>query len=390
MVQIMKKVERLDYLNGLKVIAFILVFNVHFLNAFYPGVYSLDPAVFHTENHLEYILATIPPLNLLTAGKFAVRLFMIISGFLAARRFFLTGDEKALSEGAFKKYFRLVLPIVAVNILIVIAMYSGLYQNDKVAALADSVDLFGNYNMFDPSLLAALKEALYGCFITGENMYNGPIWFIMYEFLGTLMVAAILALVGKKKARFVVYVVVCLIFVRTDYFAIFLGMILSELFYHDYKWVSKLKSMKWLQWLLLLGSLLVATYPPIGDYGNRLEGTIYRFFPAKVLFYYIVAGFVLLFAVSSLESVQKFLSKSIFAWFSKISYCFYLVHFFVLCTVTSAVFLSLYDKINYHLLCALLYVVTFVTAVTLAYLLHRFVEKPGIKVAEKVTERLLR
>lgn len=384
----MQKVERLDYLNGLKVLAFILVFHVHFFNAFYPGLYSLDPAVFHTSNQIEFLVGA-TPLNIITAGKFSVKLFMIISGFLAARRFFLTGEEKALSEGAFKKYFRLVLPIVVVNLLVVIAMYAGLYRNDEMALLADSVDLFGNYNQFAPSVFAALKEALFGCFLTGANAYNGPLWFLEYEFLGTLMVAAILALVGKKKARFVVYGAVCVIFIRSDFLAVFMGLILAEVFYHDYQWVEKLKSMKWLMWLLLAGCLLIATYPPIGDFGNRLEGTIYARIPAKVMIYYILAGTGVFFAVSALEPVKKFLSAKIFGGLSKISYCFYLLHFPIICTVTATVFLSLREKMNYHMLAVLCYFITVATAIPLSCLLHHFVEKPGMKLAEKLAEKLL-
>jgi len=384
----MQKVERLDYLNGLKVLAFILVFNVHFLNIFYPGFYSLDPAVFHTQHGVEYIVGA-TPLNLIIAGKFSVRLFMIISGFLAARRFFLTGDEKALSEGAFKKYFRLVLPIVAVNLLIVLAMYAGLYHNDEAAVLGNSVDLFGNYNQFPPSVLEALWEALFGCFVTGANAYNGPLWFIQIEFLGTLMVASILALVGKKKARFLVYALVCLVFIRTDFLAIFMGMLLAELLCHNYKWVETLRSQKVLMWILLIGCLLVATYPPIGDFGNRLGGTIYALLPAKVMLYYIVSGTGYLFAVSALKPVQKFLSLRIFAWLAKISYCFYLVHFPILCTATSILFIRLSGKMKYYLIAIVCYIVTFALAILVSWVLHRFVEKPGIRLAEKLTKKLL-
>lgn len=383
-----KKVEHLDYLNGLKVLAFIMVFHVHFFNAFYPGIYSLDPAVFHTEN-LEYLFGA-TPLNIISAGKFSVRLFMIISGFLAARRFFITGQEKALTEGAFKKYFRLVLPVALVNVLVVVAMYTGLYRNDEAAVLANSVDLFGNYNMFAPSIIEALKEALYGCFLYEANAYNGPLWFMKYEFLGTMLVAAILALFGKSRARYLVYTVSCVIFIRTDFFAVLMGMLLAELFYHEYAWVEKLKEMKWLMWLLLVGSLLVATYPPIGDFGNRLEGTIYGLFPAKVLLYYIFAGAGVMFAVSALKPAQKVLSAKCFAWFSKVSYCFYLVHFPVLCTVTSIVFIGLYNKMNYHVLAVVCYVVTVLASLILAYLIHIVAEAPGMKWANKMAEKFLK
>ena len=384
----MQKVERLDYLNGIKVLAFLRVFRVHFLNIFYPGFYSLDPSVFHTKHGAEYIVGA-TPLNLIIAGKFGVRLFLIISGFLAARRFFMTGDEKALSEGAVKKYFRLVFPIVAVNLLIALAMYGGLYHNYEVAVIADSVDLFGNYNRFPPSVWEALREAFVGCFLTGANAYNGPIWFIQIEFLGTLFVAAILALVGRKKARFVVYAAVCVIFVQTDFLAVFVGLLLAEIFYHDYKWVAWLKEQKALMWVLLAGCLLVATYPPIGDLNDRLGGTVYALFPAKVMLYYTAAGAGFLFAVSALKPVQKLLSMRLFSWLSKISYCFYLVHFPILCTVTSMLFLRLHGRMNYHLSVVVCYVITFALVILVSYVMHRFVEKPGIRLAEKLTKKLL-
>ncbi|MBO6015005.1 MAG: acyltransferase [Lachnospiraceae bacterium] len=384
----MQKVERLDYLNGLKVLAFLRVFRVHFLNIFYPGLYSLNPEVFHTQRGIERIVAT-TPLDIVIAGKFGVRLFFIMSGFLAARRFFMTGDEKALSEGAFKKYFRLVLPIAFVNLLVFLAMAAGLYHNQEAAVLGNSVDLFGNYNQFSPSLWGALGEAFWGCFLTGSNDYNGPLWFIQVEFLGTLMVAAILALWGKKRARFAAYAAACIFFIKTDdYLAVFLGLILAELFYHDYKWVEVLKKKKALMWIGLIGCLLLGTYPPIGEYGN-LDGTIYGLIPPKVMIFYMIGGFGLLFTVSALEPVQKLLSCRLFGWLSKISYCFYLVHFPILCTVTSMLFIRLCGKLNYHLTALVCYLITFPIVLLISYVLHLFVEKPGIRLAGKLAGKLL-
>ena len=112
----MKQVEKLDYIDGLKVLSCLMIFNFHFINAFYCGFYSLNPADFHTE-HLEWIIGS-TPLNLIMGGKFGVRMFMTISGFFVGYRFFLTGDKHSLGSGAVKKYFRLVFPILNSKIAI--------------------------------------------------------------------------------------------------------------------------------------------------------------------------------------------------------------------------------------------------------------------------------
>ena len=219
----MKQVEKLDYIDGLKVLSCLMIFNFHFINAFYCGFYSLNPADFHTE-HLEWIIGS-TPLNLIMGGKFGVRMFMTISGFFVGYRFFLTGDKHSLGSGAVKKYFRLVFPILTANIAIFALMKLGLFRNAEASALAGTSVFFGNYNQFAPSLFGAVKEAVWGCFATGANQYNGPLWFIYYEFFGTLLVAAILSLVGKSKVRYVAYAIAAILSIRTDFLPFILGCV---------------------------------------------------------------------------------------------------------------------------------------------------------------------
>lgn len=383
----MKQVERLNYLNGIKVLSFLCVFHVHFLNAFYPAVYSLNPEDSHTAGNLELLIGC-SPLNLISAGKFTVRLFLILSGFFIARKYFLTGNEKAIGEGAFKKYFRLVVPILFVNVLAAVLMYAGFYKNNEAAIAADSVAFFGSYNQFEPSILQAAKEALWDCFFGEANTYNGPLWFIYYEFMGSMLVSAILVLFGKSRARYLVYAVSALLLARGDFLAPVCGMIVGDLLYNDYKWVGKLREKKWLLWLAFLGALLIATYPPIGEYSEVVKQSFYGRFPAKVLLYYIGAGSVVLFCVCSLETLQKFLTNKVFDFFCKISYCFYLIHFPVLCTASSMLYLGLKDKMNYHLLALVNYVFTILVCTGLSWLMHRYVEKPAVRLAEKFTNRL--
>lgn len=379
----MKQPEKLDYIDGLKVLACLMIFNFHFINAFYCGIYSLNPADFHVPG-LEYVLGA-TPLNLLMGGKFGVRIFMTISGFFVGYRFFTTGDESSLGGGVVKKYFRLVLPIVVVNILIYVLMLLGAYKNDEASILTGCQVFFGNYNQFSPNLFAAVKEAALGCFITGENQYNGPLWFIYYEFWGTILVAAIISLLGKTKARYVAYAASAILLIRTDFLPFILGAVVCDLTYAEPKWLHKLSSKKWLMYLCLLFGLFLGSFPPIGE---RYEGTMYQYFPAKVLLFYIIGSSMVLYALLHLEAPNKLLGNKAFVWFNKSSYGFYLLHFPIMCTFGCGLYMLMDGKCNYHVATLIVYITTFALTTGLSVCLNRFVEKPGMKLAGFISKKL--
>lgn len=378
----MKQVEKLDYIDGLKVLACLTIFNFHFINAFYCGFYSLNPADYHTTFVEAFVGST--PLNIIMGGKFGVRIFMTISGFFVGYRFFQTGDKKSLTGGVIKKYFRLVFPIITANIAIYALMKFDLFKNAEASALAGTSVFFGNYNQFEPSLPAAVWEAVWGCFATGANQYNGPLWFIYYEFFGTLLVAAILALLGDNKARYIAYAVAAALCLRSDFLPFILGAVVCDLTYQPPAWLRKLSDKKWLMWLLLLFGLFLGSYPPIGE---RLEGTIYQYIPAKVLLYYIIGASCVLYALLHLKAPRKVLGSKALTWLNTYSYGFYLVHFFVLCTFSCGFYLALEEYVNYHLLAVLNYVLSFGLTVFLSFLIHKFVEKPGMQLANGVAAK---
>lgn len=379
----MKEVEKLDYIDGLKVLSCLMIFNFHFINAFYCGIYSLVPTDFHAPLVEAFLGST--PLNILMGGKFGVRIFMTISGFFVGYRFFLTGDSSSLTKGAVKKYFRLVFPILTANIAIYALMRAGLFQNAQASKLAGTSVFFGNYNQFTPNLFDAVKEAVLGCFLSGANKYNGPLWFIYYEFFGTLLMAGILALFGKTKARYLVYGIASVLAIRNDFLPFILGTVVCDLTYQKPNWLKKLTEQKWLMGLLLFFGLFLGSYPPIGEH---LEGTIYALIPPKVILYYIIGASCVLFALLHLSWPKKVLGSKWLTWLNTYSYGFYLMHFCILCTFSCGFYLALSDKMNYHVLALLNYVLSFGLTVLTSWLIQRFVEKPGTQLANMISSRL--
>lgn len=312
---------------------------------------------------------------------------MTISGFFVGYRFFTTGDKTSLTRGVVKKYFRLVFPILAANIVIWLLMKLGLFMNAEASAVIGSGLYVGNYNQFEPGLLSAVWEAVWGCFVNGANKYNGPLWFIYYEFFGTILVAAILSLLGNSRARYVAYVIAGILTIRSDFLAFILGAVVCDLTYKPPVWIARLSEKKWLMWLLLLFGLGLGSYPPIGE-PERMAGSIYALIPPKVMLYYIIGASCLLYAVLHLKAPQKVLGSRLLTWLNTYSYGFYLAHFGVLCTFSSGLYLALYQHVNYHLLAVLNYVLSFGLTVLVSILIHRYVELPGIKLADRITKKL--
>ena len=63
-----------------------------------------------------------------------------------------------------------------------------------------------------------------------------------------------------------------------------------------------------------------------------------------------------------------------------------MLHFPILCTFSCGLFIAWYGKINYHLLALINVLLTVLLISVLAVLMHKFVEKPGIKIANMVVE----
>ena len=77
--------KKLAYLDGLKGLGCVIVFLTHFVYAFYYGMYQFQPESCHLPGNLDIAVGK-SPLNLFFNGNTAVRLFLVISGYLFRAR----------------------------------------------------------------------------------------------------------------------------------------------------------------------------------------------------------------------------------------------------------------------------------------------------------------
>lgn len=338
------KQTKLNYIDGLKGIGAGIVYLCHFVFAFYYGMYSLEGADCHLPANLEIVIGK-SPLNLLFSGNFAVRLFLVMSGYVLCLGYFKTRDKKRLLTGIYRRYLRLMPPILVSNLLIFLLMAAGAYQNVPVSALTGSSWLAG-FNRCEPSLWGAVKEAVYGCFFGGANQYNGVLWTILYLYVGAAIVYLTAWMVGDKKWRYPVYGILALLLFRTDYAGIFLGFVLCDIVMTQEKLMMWAKQKKWPGWLVFLLGFYLSSYPSAGAH---LSGTIYGVLPfVLVIPYHLAGAWLLVLGVILLEPLQKFFGLPVFVKLGNLSYSLYLVHFPVIATFGCGMFRLLYDRISYH------------------------------------------
>lgn len=370
--------EKLVYLDGLKGFGCVCVFLTHFVFAFYYGMYQYEEAACHLPGNLDIAIGK-SPLNLFFNGNTAVRLFLVLSGYLLCRGFFLQRDRRRLGRSALRRYLRLMPPVLAVNLAVWLCMSLGLYQNQAAAAAAGSEEWFAGFNSFAPSFPGMLGESLYGCFLFGEhaNDYNGVVWTLQILFLGAYLDYAMAAFVSHRKFRWLIYAGTAALLLRTDFLSIFLGYVLCDFMHTDWELRKRLCANQALNWGLALLGLYFMCYPSAG-FGY--EGTIWGILPLVLVNYYHIFG-VLCFvtAVLNLELLQRFFSRKVFLYLGRISYSLYLIHFPVIATFGAWFFLRFQEMLGYNLTCLLDLILVSGLTVGLSELSVRFVEPLGRK-----------
>lgn len=379
--------KKLEFIEGYKGFACFCVMMSHFIAAFCNVWITALPERIHNGSKFELLIGK-TPLNLFYNGNFGVRVFFITSGFVLSYAFFRNGNENYLKRGAVKRYFRLILPVVLVNIVAYLLMKFGLTYHQEAAMISKSYDWLVAFNNFVPSFWGMLKEAFIGNFFANEATYVGPLWTMTYEMYGSLLVFAFLALFGKEKVRYPLYVIFLLLFRESNYCQFIAGIAVCDIMVHGGKYVEKYQSKKWLVWLTFFVGLFFSSYPS----GTDQSKTMYRLFNLNqwmdtVTVYHFIGALLMFFAILNSGLLQKFFELKPFAFLGKYSFGLYLIHWPVMISLSSYIVVRYAGgALSYYKLILLDYCISMVVIGVLAVLLTKFVDSKGIKLANKVAD----
>lgn len=382
--------EKITYLDGLRGIAAVNVMLMHFFIVFVPVMIYGNQTLSHLGD-FELVFSS-TPLGLIGAGNFSVCIFFVLSGYVLTQNYFRMGDRNLIISGAVRRYFRLLIPVLAAVILSFLLSSAGLfhYYSETVMITANNNpnNFWIYYWTFTPNIIDAIKQAMWESFFVGGDLnYDPVLWTMTIEFYGSMLVFAMALLFGQRRNRWTFYLAAAVVFFNSYYLAFIIGMALADVFTN--KTPAFKTSNKIILSIILLVGLFIGSYPVSTVTNDSLYSFLNNgFFQTPKMIYHITGAGMIMYVLSNSQRLQKAFSSPVPAFLGKISYSLYLVHFLVISSFTCAMFLSLYQVLPYGAAVLTSCIVSLFLIVPLSYLFYKYIDTAGIKLSKNVYNRL--
>lgn len=372
--------QRLIALEGLRGVAAIVVVIYHALYMYWSYmVTGSDPIGSGVQNTAIESAIFATPLFAFISGGFAVAIFFVLSGFVLSIGFFNTGKEVIIQKLASKRYFRLMLPALVSVMFAWLLMSFGLSNIPAVAEASNSI-WFSLQWTFSPDFFQALKQGIWSVFATGEAFYNGVLWTMKYEFIGSFLVFCFMLIFSKSEKRGWIYLLLVILTFHTWYLGFVLGVILADLY-------SKNKfpfhgGGAGLPVLLLILGFFFGGYPVV----NPPEGSIYSTLMfsgmsegQNLSIYTTIGALLIVTSVLTLSWLRSLLAWKYISSLGKYTFAIYLVHLPILFTLTAGLFVWFNGYLSFNYAAALSVIVSIPVIALASYLFERFIDAPSIR-----------
>jgi peptidoglycan/LPS O-acetylase OafA/YrhL len=341
---------RITSLDALRGIAALVVLACHLQHSFFPGLYR------HLKADQEGTMALVPATFLLNGGA-AVTLFFVLSGFVLTQRFFESGKILDIPDSILKRWPRLAGPVILVSLISGFLIGFGLYRNLPVAALNGSWWLKESFN-WSPrgyaDVINALNQGAVGTFLGGVCDYNGAFWTMHFEFVGSIAVyvlAALIVMASRYLDWRLLFLGMMLLWarevIRFPFMASFiLGTMLALVYTKFPRFVWKSTSLLWIGGILcILGGGFTIPENDLPDRWYTSLGmdtvsgrlSIRYFIDSLIAFFFLSAGLWM-------PAIREFLSRPLLRKLGHLSFPIYLIHTPVICFVGAWIYLGLHPR----------------------------------------------
>ncbi|MEC0094399.1 acyltransferase family protein [Paenibacillus macquariensis] len=385
--------RKLFYLDGIRGLAAFAVVISHYIQVFYPAALNGRPQQAHFEWDIWYGHS---PINLFYNGQFAVCLFFVLSGYVLSVKMFekeLDSEtfQKLLHSSAIRRYIRLAVPVAVSVLLVYLAIITNAFYLQELWGTTWT-DMKKNYYALDTNVYTVIKAAIFDPFFRFKaHPYNPVLWTMSYELLGSFLIFGFLALFGRVKKRWIVYVVLSIAFIQTYFVAFLWGMLLADLLKH--KWVqSKITAVLVLLMGIYLGSapytpLMGTMYEPIEVLTKNINEWV-QFNIDPRLLARTLGSAMILFALLRLKVLQHVFGWKPFAYLGQISFSLFLIYFTFLNTFSAFLFSKVIHHLSYNLAYAITFMVSMVPLFILSHYYMKYIDQGALKLARKVESML--
>lgn len=380
--------KKLLYLDGIRGLAAFAVVISHYIQVFYPAALNGRPQQVHFKWDIWYGHS---PINLFYNGQFAVCLFFVLSGYVLSVKMFekeLDSETflKLLHSSALRRYIRLAVPAAVSVLLVYLAIITNAFYLQDIWGITWT-DMKKNYYALDTNIYTVIKAAIFDPFFRFEaHPYNPVLWTMSYELLGSFLIFGFIALFGRVKKRWIVYVVLSFALIQTYFVAFLWGMLLADLLKHI--WVQSI-TMKLL--VLLMGIYLgSAPYTSLmGTMYEPIEMWTKNFNIDPRLLARTLGSAMILFALLRSKVLQHLFGWKPFVYLGQISFSLYLIHFIFLNTFSAFLFSKVIHYFSYNLAYAITFLVSMVPLFILSHYYMKYIDQGALKLARKVEKKMI-
>ncbi|MDP4177153.1 MAG: acyltransferase [Bacillota bacterium] len=360
--------KRIEWLDGIKGIACILIFFHHFFLAFYPAIYYGEAGVSHLHGYDVKLAQS--PLSVVLNGNFMVALFCIISSMVISMQVMSLEDNKdKLSEIILKRYLRLMLPVLPIGIVVYFMLKYRVFTNLNAVIYTHSIWL-SSYYTAAISFKQALKDIFIQIWFYGDSSLSTAFWMLSQLFYGSFL-TIILSVISWKanKHIWLIYIAVFFFFFDKQNFmmAFVLGVLLA--------WIYKNRThgfQIYIGFICLIAGIFLGGYP-----SGVTPTNIYWFlrFESYVV-WHILGAFLTVYGIWNLNLLHRFMSLRLFHVLGKICYSVYLIHIPVLFSLSTYIFLFFYRQgLAYWESVIISLILSTIAIIELAYLYNKYIER---------------
>ena len=378
--------DRYAHLDGLRGIAAFVVLIYHLIYFFFTPLIDPDPTDFWAR------AVASSPLAGLYNGRFSVWIFFVLSGFVLSVG--MSRNRQSLLALLPKRYVRLTLPILATSFIAFLLIRLNLIWN---SAVADVAPLIADYYPadFHPSLWDLIADSLYRTYITGQSMFNGVLWSMKVEIVGSLLVFLVWKICPTRLWRLAVSL--CLIvgfcFLKKASTLQGLQLFPCGILLFDLM-AARPNRPRWLDWSGITGSLMLL-------FGISLGGWLVKnpMLPgAHLLFTWLLdpildikrfeaqqIGAVIVVAAVCLSQVfHGILSGPLGRWLGRISFPLYLIHVIVIASLGCFVLAELTPRYGHGIATGTATIASIVVSLIAATCLAPVVEQGSVHLSRQL------
>ncbi len=329
-----------------------MVFLFHFILGFMPQRHGQESASAIPGGNL---MET--PFFFLINGHAAVTFFFVLSGFVLSYSYFRKGSCVGLIGSIIKRWPRL-FPIALISTLCSwLLIHYGLYSYSETAAITNSQWMarfaHARGDFLNSTLGDAFMQGFFFTFFRGDENLNTSLWTMHYEFIGSLLVFALVPILNGMRAALAV--IIFLIFMLAAfYISVYMCAFIMGCFLSYYRCqITHYKSVLPLNRFMLSVSLLFIilafgyTEPGRGFYSFMQMSDASMMRPTRILIHSI-AAVVLIEIILNYETVYALFNSAVGRFLGRCSFALYVIHVPLIFSFSNYIFLTFLDQFGYR------------------------------------------